>query len=1035
MAHLEVVSSSVEAFSGYRIYPVPQAAVDEQGSTAGVGELFVQDESAYSTDGLYPDSIAALGKSYVLRDQVKQQVIFYPISFNPVSGQLNLYRRIELRIDFVEATYAKVDTAGHMPWQPPESAAAVVLSPLAIGFAAAPLMVNPISPILSSLGAAAAALWSPPDSAQGPVYKITTGAEGIYRLTKDYLNTNGVDTAAINLSQVRIYHLGQEMAIDVFDQNSDDQMDAADTISFYAAPLDERYVKYSDQNVYWLTFSGGSGAPLRMAGIEAAPAGGSVAEDFMDTVSCEQDSIYWLKVPGAESIERWFFDIFVFGDQHAGGGLPVPFTVTVPNPSSSGSLSLSMVGQTDAHHQVKVAINGEQQVFSWSGMGLFEASLDNIPLVDGDNTVSLQCLSADGNDAILVDWFKITYRRDYVAADNTLKFAPDSDSRYQIGGFSDNSLLAYDISNPAEVAKIKNAIIAGADPYQIEFEPSVYGNTYLVVASDAIHTPEGIVAERTSRLFDTANGADYILITHRDIGWDGSGDQLSWLTDLVAHRQASGLRVFVADIQDIYDEFSYGIKGPAALKDFLAYAYSNWQAPAPGYVLLVGDSSFDPKDNFNEADTTAYLPTYLIYTDYKGETVTDQWFVTISGDDAVADMHIGRLPAADAAQAAVMVAKIIAYETAPNAQTWSSDVLLVADNQRGGQEYAYEAVFETINDAVADLLPFSMADPFKGYLNDYSATVFLTEDIIDSLNDGVLMVNFSGHGATGIWADEHIFDAADVAALTNTDRLAFFVSMSCETGFFAYPEAAVWSPHSLAEVLLRSDAGAVAALMPTGMTTTDGQQVLDTALFEAIFAKDIRRLGPAIADAKQTLLANGDAYFEQIADTFLLFGDPATELKVPLPHIPTGLGAVRKDGRAKLLWDATLDCNGNPVAGYNLYRAETAAGPFSKINTAPISDTAYVDTGSGYYVVSAVDSGGVESAKSLAVKPAAGGSSSGSGGGAGCFISTTTGTLLINGWGLIIILTVLLTIVIGVRFRVSGNIIRCQVSGVRKKMD
>jgi hypothetical protein len=77
----------------------------------------------------------------------------------------------------------------------------------------------------------------------------------------------------------------------------------------------------------------------------------------------------------------------------------------------------------------------------------------------------------------------------------------------------------------------------------------------------------------------------------------------------------------------------------------------------------VGDSTYDPKDHWMEGDTTAYLPTYLIFTDYKGETVTDEWFVTISGEDAIADMYIGRLPAADATDAAIMAAKIIAYET------------------------------------------------------------------------------------------------------------------------------------------------------------------------------------------------------------------------------------------------------------------------------------------------------------------------------------------------------------------------------------
>ncbi len=672
------------------------------------------------------------------------------------------------------------------------------------------------------------------------------------------------------------------------------------------------------------------------------------------------------------------------GDQHAGGGLPKAFTIPVPDPTSTGTLTILMAGQTDTEHTVKVAINGSEQNFSWSGISYYQASMEGVPLVAGDNTVTLQCLSADGNDSIIVDFFEIAYWRDYVAVDDTLKFAPDSGSRYLIDGFSNNSILAYDISDPATVGIIENAVIAGSNPYSIGFEPTVYGDTYLVTAADAVHIPVGLIQDRPANLADAANGADYILVTHRDVGWDQNGDPQPWLTDLVALREAQGLRVFVADIEDIYDEFSYGIASPQALKDFLAYAYASWIPPAPQYVLLAGDSTYDPKNHWNENDGTAYLPTYLTYTDFKGETVSDQWFVTFSGEDAVADMHIGRLPAADAAQAATMVEKIIAYETAHNTRSWTKDVLLIADNQRPGGEFLYEASFEIMNDEVAGLLPSAMADPFRGYLNDYAAVAFLTEDVIDALNDGVLIANYAGHGATQVLAEEHIFDAGDVAALTNTDRPTFFVSMACEAGFFAYPET--WFYPSLAEALLRSEAGAVAALMPTAMTPTDGQQVLDAALFEAIFNKDIRALGPAIAEAKQTLLANGDAAFEQIAETFMLFGDPATALKVPLPRIPANLRAERTADGVRISWDAVADCNGQPVAGYNIYRATSAAGPFAKINSQPISGTVFVDTGttvgaasggaagSSYYAVSAVDEAGVESVQSLAVKPAALGS-------------------------------------------------------------
>jgi hypothetical protein len=397
-------------------------------------------------------------------------------------------------------------------------------------------------------------------------------------------------------------------------------------------------------------------------------------------------------------------------------------------------------------------------------------------------------------------------------------------------------------------------------------------------------------------------------------------------------------------------------------------------------------------------------------------------------------------PAADAADAATMVAKIIAYETTPNTKfsdpnAWEKNILLVADDQRVGQDYLYEADFAAMNEDAAALL-LAFMNPQEGYLGiHYASAAFLTDFITTTLNtDGALMVNYSGHGATQIWAEEHILDTGDLAGLTNTAELPFFISMSCETGFFAYPE--VWFNPSLAEGLLRSSAGAVAALMPTGMTTTEGQRILNSALFEHIFSEDIRTLGAAIGAAKQTLLANGSIEYEQISKTFLLFGDPAMALKVPLPRRVARVTARRQNGGVRIGWQAAVDSNGNPVAGYNIYRAATAAGPFSKINTELVTGTVYVDTdsgvgidaaggsgGSGYYVVSAVDSGGTESVQSLAVKPASTMASAGSAGSSlvGCFITTVQGSLPVKAGWMVVILMVVTTIVIGVRCRVSGK--------------
>jgi hypothetical protein len=454
----------------------------------------------------------------------------------------------------------------------------------------------------------------------------------------------------------------------------------------------------------------------------------------------------------------------------------------------------------------------------------------------------------------------------------------------------------------------------------------------------------------------------------------------------------------VVDVEDIFDEFSYGMTTPAAIRDFLAYAYANWSAPAPQYVLLVGDAVYDFHDRLNTHKVN-YVPTYLTFTQYMGETASDEWYAAISGDDAVPDIYIGRLPAATATAAKIMVDKIIAYENAANSKDWEKNVLLVADNQ----DEEWETVFETMNNEAAVLVPEGMNYPFEGYLRVYQQNGWdLNAELVAAIDAGALMVNYAGHGSYNTWANEHIIDSGDVTGLANTGKLPFFVGMSCLTGYFI--NTAAWDSTPLVELLMGLDnKGSVAALMPTGMTTTEGQHILDTALFEEIFTRDRRELGSAIAHAKMTLLANGDAYYEEISKTFLLFGDPAMQLKVPIPRRPAGLVA-EQEGRNKvsLSWQSAADADGAAAAGYNVYRKTAADVGYTLINGQPVTAAGFTDDHLAigtryYYVVRAVDADGVESvdSDSMSIVPSApatslsGITSSGGGGGGGCFISTT----------------------------------------------
>ena len=115
----------------------------------------------------------------------------------------------------------------------------------------------------------------------------------------------------------------------------------------------------------------------------------------------------------------------------------------------------------------------------------------------------------------------------------------------------------------------------------------------------------------------------------------------------------STAQVLSVDVQDIYDEFSGGMLDPAALRNFLGYAESNWQRP-PMFVLLLGDGSYDYKNN-SKTSTGNWIPPYQ-----DGDSTYDEWYTYLLGDDELPDMAIGRIPAQSATEANNIVDKIIA---------------------------------------------------------------------------------------------------------------------------------------------------------------------------------------------------------------------------------------------------------------------------------------------------------------------------------------------------------------------------------------
>ena len=410
------------------------------------------------------------------------------------------------------------------------------------------------------------------------------------------------------------------------------------------------------------------------------------------------------------------------------------------------------------------------------------------------------------------------------------------------------------MSNPASPKQVLATTVnrASGGGYRVSFTPSADGGSYLALTPGAARAPLSMVADAPSNLRNTGNRADYVIIAPLQLKDAAQA--------LATYRQSRGLVARVVELEDIYDEFNYGIASPEAIKAFLSYAYNRW-AKAPSYVLLAGEGSYDYKDNLGFGDNL--IPVWMAGTP-NGLSAADNWFADVVGADGVPDMAIGRLPVVTAQELAAMVVKIVSYERDSGAG-WANRVIMLADNGDVSGD------FSATSDEAAALLT-------GGYTAD---RIYLGEQAIGSarsallakINAGAGLLNYVGHAGMDKLADEGLLTMDDVNALSNGTKLPVATLMTCAAVQHAMP-----GYDSIGEaLLLREGGGAVAVWAPTGLSLNSEATLLDEAFFRALFQKGIKPLGKAVRSALQEYAVQGK--YPATLAVYNLLGDPALEVK------------------------------------------------------------------------------------------------------------------------------------------------------------
>src|SRR6185369_7241923 len=218
-----------------------------------------------------------------------------------------------------------------------------------------------------------------------------------------------------------------------------------------------------------------------------------------------------------------------------------------------------------------------------------------------------------------------------------------------ISGFTSNQIRAIDVEKTDQPVELEGTIDTNNGNYSITVDGAKRRNL-IVFTSDKVLQPLSITANQPSTISNAGNGADFVIITDSAFA--------SSVQPLAALRQSQGYQVKVVDIDNIYGEFNYGVHSPNAVRDFLNWTYTHWQRQ-PQFVMLAGSGTIDPR-NYTGVGFMDFVPTKLIDTSSM-ETASDDWFVDFNSDGKP-QMSIGRLPLHTAAEATLVVNKIIAYE-------------------------------------------------------------------------------------------------------------------------------------------------------------------------------------------------------------------------------------------------------------------------------------------------------------------------------------------------------------------------------------
>ena len=364
------------------------------------------------------------------------------------------------------------------------------------------------------------------------------------------------------------------------------------------------------------------------------------------------------------------------------------------------------------------------------------------------------------------------------------------------------------------------------------------------------------------------------------------------------HEQHDSMSVRIVPADELYNEFSSGTPDPNAYRRYMKMLYdrAEEEGKQPRYLLLMGDGAWDNRmlsSQWHLLSPDDFLLCYESENSFSHTSsyVSDDYFALLDDGELLTnyrgkpDVAVGRISARTVSEAKVAVDKIEGYINNDHVGSWQNLVCVMADDGNSNQHMAdAETMASVVNEAdPAFLIKKVYWDAYPRVTSSTGNSYPEVERLLrQQLQDGALIMNYSGHGAAYCLSHEMVLKLADIKAASSDGRLPLWVTASCDIAPFDGLE------ENLGEAALFNANGGAIAFLGTTRTVfmSENRQLNRTFMTRVLGSTDGKRnsIGEALRLAKNDLVNTGsDVSSNKLHYTLL--GDPAVVLAAPTARI------------------------------------------------------------------------------------------------------------------------------------------------------